>query len=126
MRHLTDLALVVGATLRATRFITTDSLGYWSIVRPARRWAHGHDDPTRTGDDAPDPDAGWRSKLVSGLDCPFCVGYWLGAATLGSYWLARRSPGTLAAWRAVASTLALNYLTGHVSARIEEISHDDE
>lgn len=119
-----DLVLTVGAALRLTRFVTTDALGYWSIVRPAQRWAARHEsnaDPTASDPQEVNPDDGARSKLVSGLDCPFCVGYWIGALVVGSHYLAKRHPSTLSLWRGVASTLALNYATGHISARIEDM-----
>lgn len=141
MAPLRDLALVVGATARVTRFFTSDTLGYWLAVEPARRWANFHErslehpdgQPTlEWGQNArtvearehtlrmePDPDNGWRSKLVSGLDCPHCVGTWVGYAAIGSYLFARRWPATLAVWRFLAAGLGLNYVTGHVSSRID-------
>ena len=141
MAHFPDLALVVGATARMTRFITTDTLGGWLLYDPAVRWANFHErslehpdgQPTnvwkqnaRTAEARehtlnlePDPDKGWRSKLVTGLTCPFCAGTWIGFAAIGSYRIARRRPATLAAWRFVASGLSLNYLVGHVASRID-------
>src|SRR5690606_39896638 len=65
------------------------------------------------------PDHGWRSKLVSGLDCPFCVGTWVGFAAIGSYLIARRRPAPLAVWRFLAAGLGMNYMVGHVCSRID-------
>jgi Protein of unknown function (DUF1360) len=112
---LTDLALLLGSTARLTRLVTTDDLGEWYVKFPALKWASQR---------APAAgEANWwrmsRENLVSGLDCPFCVGYWLGAANLVAYALTRRSPVLARAWRFGAATLALNYVTAHVSARLD-------
>lgn len=143
------LALVALATARLTRFVTTDWLGEWWLVRPAKRWAHRHETPVttsaeqRTGEsdeafsrrssreheqeiervfaeDDPDPRNGWRSKLVHGLDCPFCVGFWIGGAVLVAEAVTRRAPRLRKAWTLTAGALALNYLVGHISSRIDQ------
>lgn len=68
----------------------------------------------------PNPANGWRSKLVSGLDCPFCVGFWIGALVLLGELIAGRSPRWLrGAWSFGLGALGLNYLVGHVSKRID-------
>lgn len=131
--------LVVALTaLRLTRFITSDFLGEWTIVGPAKRWAWrearvecDHDgwyeeqealrasvikaDPVPT----PDPAWGWRSKLVKGLDCPYCVGFWLGALVLLGEAIAPRIPVVRHLWRFVTAALALNYAVGHISAKVD-------
>lgn len=109
--HATDLALVAGATLRLTRLIATDDAG--KVIRdPARWWATP---PEHTGF----PEAyEWRSTLVDGLECPFCVGYWLGAGVLISWAVAQRHPLTYKAWRLAAASLALNELVGHAAIRL--------
>lgn len=61
----------------------------------------------------------WQAKLASGLECPFCAGFWVGAAVLGSLLVARRFPTLLPVWRFAAGTLALNYCTAHVSSRLD-------
>lgn len=115
-----------------TRFFTTDTLGGWLVTDPAQKWAQRHEAPAREQTQmvggrlervaVPDefsPDHGWRSKLVSGLDCPYCVGTWVGFAAIGSYLIARRWPATLAVWRFLAAGLGMNYVVGHVSSRID-------
>lgn len=124
------LALLALATARLTRFVTTDWLGEWWLVRPAKRWAVRREPPaTRAptlapyvaADDAePAPDNGWRSKLVHGLDCPFCVGFWIGGAVLVGEAATRRAPRLRGAWTLALGALALNYLVGHVSSRIDQ------
>lgn len=121
------IVLLILATLRMTRFVTSDYLGEWTLVRRAKAWAVFHD----TQDGNPPPigieegvdlhSGGWRSKLVSGLDCPFCVGFWIGALVLLIEW-ATRLPGLRWArplWTAVLAVFALNEVVGHVSSRID-------
>lgn len=119
------------AALRLTRFVTSDFLGEWTIAGPAKRWAHGYESSPaevaavnqaeRDGNPVPTPrpENGWRSKLVKGLDCPFCVGFWLGCLVLLAEVVAPRIPVVHHLWRFAAGALALNYVTGHVSARID-------
>ena len=123
-----NYVLVILGTLRLTRFVTTDWLGHWWIVRPARAWALRAREDYRAADD---PDMVWaeldptyevgRVRLVKGLDCPFCVGFWIGAVVLASMMIVTRLvPPLLPLWRFALGTLALNYLVGHVSSRIED------
>lgn len=114
------------AALRLTRFVTSDFLGEWWIAGPAKRWAwrNGTDgyspsEIARSPAPTPRPENGWRSKLVKGLDCPFCVGFWLGVLVLLAEVVAPRIPVVRPLWRFAAGALALNYVTGHVSARID-------
>ncbi len=129
--------LLLLATARATRFLTSDSLGHWTLVAPARRWAnlrerpvadapHGTQPPSMTDEEFEEawlteetnPDLGWRSKLVKGLDCPFCVGFWIGGAILLGEATIGRSP-LRPLWRFGMAALGLNYLVGHISSRID-------
>ena len=143
---LTDLALVFGATVRLSRFVTTDSLGDWYIVQPAKLWAEVHETSHRQawsktissfsgadtdrkttafldhkvaqlGDE--DEPMSWQAKLVEGLECPACVGFWIGAGVVGSYLVAQRDPRLLRAWRVGAGIFGLNYAVFHVSSRID-------
>lgn len=141
-----DLLLILLTTLRLTRFITTDSLGGWLIADPAHRWADDHEASLRLArertiwkmrkehpemppaaaerltrlestleDDEP---ISWQARLVSGLECPYCVGFWIGVGVIGSYIFARRT-GSMKAWRIANSAFALNYIVGATSARID-------
>lgn len=126
-----DAALTAGAALRVTRFATTDVLGGWVLADPAKRWAERRD-PRPTGPHASHPfgyaapPRAWRHRLVSALDCPFCVGTQatlvIGAAlaltSRRSGRLSRRSP-LGRALRAGAATLGAAYAVGHVSHRID-------
>ena len=120
-----DAALTVGAALRVTRFASTDVLGGWVLSDPLHRWADRREFGHPFGYLAP-PEA-WRHRLVSALDCPYCVGTQatiaIGAA------LALTSPGRGGrlsrtsplgrALRAGAATLAAAYVVGHVSYRLD-------
>lgn len=124
-----DAALTAGAALRVTRFATTDVLGGWVLADPLKRWAsrrEPHDPPHPFGYAA--PARAWRHRLVSALDCPYCVGTQatlaIGAAlALTSHASptarhGRRSP-LGRALRAGAATLAAAYVVGHVSYRLD-------
>lgn len=138
------------AVLRLTRFVTSDWLGEWWLVAPAKRWAADAELDYRTAvhtttqefrkiplSEIADPamfdrivaereatltsDAplSWQARLVKGLDCPFCVGFWLGAAVLLGSLTVGRAPLLGQVWRFVLTALGLNYVVGHVSARLD-------
>jgi len=113
--------LIVSATARAIRLVTEDDLGYWWIGRPVKRWANRWDRPRwdgggyvgRVKDEDPDPDLGWRSKLASGIDCMYCVGFWVGVLILIGETLTATKAFRWARplWTAVLTALALNMAT---------------
>lgn len=142
--NLSRLALVAIATARLTRFITTDHLGEWWIVGPLKRWAWRREHQgylsancdqegwyeeqeerrraTIEHDPVPTPPTrrgAWRSKLVKGLDCPFCVGFWIGALVLLGEVATHRWRPLRAVWTFALGALGLNYAVGHVSSRID-------
>lgn len=122
-----DAALTAGAALRVTRFATTDVLGGWILADPLKRWAsrrEPHDPPHQFGYAAP-PQA-WRHRLVSALDCPYCVGTQATIAIGTALALTSSRSGLLSrtaplgrALRAGAATLAAAYVVGHVSYRLD-------
>lgn len=116
-----DAALTAGAALRVTRFATTDVLGGWVLSDPLHQWADRREPGQPFGYLAP-PSAPLH-RLVSALDCPFCVGTQsalaIGAAlALTSSRTRRRSP-LGRALRAACATLGAAYVVGHVSHRID-------
>ena len=115
------LALVVLGTARLIRFVTEDSLGYWWVVQPVRRWANRHEDGGEDDDD-PNPEAGWRSKVASGIDCRWCVGFWIGALVLVGEVTLGRIPGVRQVWRFGLATLALNSVANGVGKGIHTLS----
>ena len=119
-----DALLTAGAALRVTRFATTDVLGGWVLADPLKRWASSkepHDPPHPFGYAA--PSSAPRHRLVSALDCPFCVGtqatlaIGLGMALTSPR--SRRRSGLGRALRAACATLGAAYVVGHVSHRID-------
>lgn len=129
------------AVARATRFVTTDKLGEWLVTGPLVRWAW-RKEGSRVVDaeelqlivnwrpgmpplPLPDPGLGWRSKLVNGADCPFCWGFWIALVGVAlelaiPHSTASRSGQALrGAWKAGKAAFALNYVTGHVSKRLD-------
>ena len=126
LERLAWIGVAALATARLTRFFTSDKLGEWLIVGRVKRWASQIESPTTPpalGEvdpyPTPEPRWGWRSKLVSGLDCPYCVGFWLGALVLAVLPL-RRVPVLGALIRFGIGAFALNYVVAHMSARIDE------
>lgn len=116
-----DAALTAGAALRVTRFATTDVLGGWALSDPLHRLADRLEPGQPFGYRA--PASAPLHRLVSALDCPFCVGTQaalvIGAALAATSSRARRrsSAGRLA--RAACAALAAAYVVGHVSHRID-------
>jgi hypothetical protein len=118
-----DTALAAGAALRITRFATTDVLGGWVLADPLKRWAASRDPRLPDGSPSPfgyaAPSQAWRHRLVSSLDCPYCVGT---QATLAIAAALRALPphttaGRLA--RTACAALAASYVVGHVSYRLD-------
>lgn len=120
-----DAVLLTGAALRVTRFATADVLGGWVLADPLKRWAKKHEPGQPFGYLAP-PQA-WRHRLVSALDCPYCVGTQATIAIGAALALtSSASPGPRSrrsplgrALRAAAATLGAAYVVGHVSHRID-------
>lgn len=143
-------ALLVLATARLTRLVTTDWLGEWALVRPAKRWAIEHETHAleqvgqqlarglgfeytgRTPEAVqafeleqynPSDPMTWQAKLVKGLDCPFCVGFWIGGAVLAADAVLssskRRGRPADKLWALSIGALALNYVVGHLSSRVD-------
>lgn len=139
--------LVLFATLRLTRLVTTDSLGDWWIRKPLGRWAANHERMTRAAREhtiitmlTEHPDmtdearryledlaeeldtedwVSWQGRLISGLYCPYCVGFWIGAAMviLTVVLMPLATLGTL--WLVALSILSLSYVVGHLSAQLD-------
>lgn len=131
------LGVAALATARLTRFFTSDKLGEWLIVGRVKRWAARREVPADLAADlerrfeeevsqgravaSPPARWGWRSKLVSGLDCAACIGFWLGALVLlGEVIVKTRAfRWVRPIWRFALGAFALNYVVFHVSSRID-------
>lgn len=119
-----DAVLTASAALRVTRFATTDVLGGWVLSDPLHRLADRLEPGQPFGYLA--PRTAPLHRLVSALDCPFCVGTQatlaIGAAlALTASRTGRRSRTSPLgrALRAGAATLGAAYVVGHVSHRID-------
>jgi len=109
---LLDLLLVLLATARLTRLVVGDDLGEWYVRAPAGAWAvRGKTPESRHR----------RLNYVGGLSCPFCVGFWIGAAVLITLWLAGGPGHAWEPWRWVAGAFAINYVTAHLGARLGDV-----
>ena len=128
--------LVALANLRMTRFFTTDWLGEWLIVGPAKRWALKYESAAidaeadrlelaHPSDILPpyDPQNPFsvQAKLVKVFDCPFCIGFWIGFLLLPVTALVIISDSSVAqtAWALFLAPWALNYIVGHISRKID-------
>ena len=99
-----NILLLILASLRVTRLIIVDSLGLWWVVTPAIRKSAG----TRF------------EKYVEGLlTCPYCLGFWICLAGVGSLMLAGGPADAATWWTVLAGTFALSYIVGHVVAWLD-------
>lgn len=105
-----DLTVILLASLRLTRLVTTDTIGR-KALRPVEDWFYDH---LRQRD--------WW--VVSLTTCAHCIGFWITGLVILSWWLASADSGPLTAWRLIAGTFALSYVVGHFSARLD--AYDDE
>lgn len=105
-----DLTLLLLATCRVTRLVTTDNVpGQWWLYSPLYKKAYGQRDRMTPK---------W-AKYIEGLTCPFCVGFWIGLVALLLVALLG-GPGDLPVWfRYLMGAFALNYLVGHISGRMD-------
>lgn len=103
---LFDGALIVGATLRLIRLLIIDDLGYYAFTLPTYRTL------VRLLPDT-------KRWVADGLTCPFCIGFWLGALTVVSYWLVNSHDTATLVWRLTAGALTLNWVAGHVFDRVD-------
>lgn len=135
----TDTARVALAAARLTRAIVADDVpGQWWIKDPideamrryrAKRTTHV---PKPTHTLVPSVeffDEPWWWKYRDGLDCPWCVGFWIGAGVL----LAEHTVGgdsapapLRAAWRFVTAALALNAVVAPVGSYLGIFDNGDE
>lgn len=123
------------AALRATRFVTSDWLGEWLFVGKARAWGARHEERARRAkyDRTPGPKPPYeatalandpeprtpQARLVKGLDCPFCVGFWITGAAILLAAAANRGERRRKAFQVIAGAVGANYITGHISSRID-------
>jgi hypothetical protein len=109
-----DMALLLGGSLRLVRLAIMDDLGRRALL-PLEE---------RLRDRLPEE----RQWIADGFTCPFCIGFWIGAVLLGTYWFAGYvSPEwMMVPWRLIMGSLALNYVVGHLVATLDIYDGDEE
>lgn len=110
--RLPDIPLAILASARLSRLVVTDDLGKWWVKEPVDR---AMDLAAETMEVEP-----WWWRYRSGLDCPWCVGFWLGGLLLLGHLLLPRT-----VWRGVAGALALNYASTHLGSRLGDYGTDN-
>lgn len=97
------------ATLRLTRFVTTDKLGDWWIVQPAKQWAYSRERPEHEG---------WRTKIAEATECKWCVGFWIGVLVMLGQIIAPRIPVVRHVWQFTLMALSLNVVANAVGEKL--------
>ncbi len=90
-----DLAVLAGATFKASRIVTSDEV--MSFVRDPFVKGEAHD-----GDEEPIEDGGLRQAIGELVTCSRCIGAWAGAGLVSAHTLAPRT-GRLLTWSLAAS-----------------------
>jgi hypothetical protein len=101
--------------MRLTRLITNDDLGQWWVKDPLDAWMHQHpalECGARTPDRYETVEAMSVGRMryhryLAGLECPHCVGTWVGFGVLAAT-LATRRTRLAGPWRFVMAGLSLN------------------
>lgn len=116
----TSVVLAVLASARLTRFVVRDDLAKWWIKDPIDRamdeYAAG--ELLEADQQGREPVEPWWWKYRSGLDCPWCVGFWVSLGVAGVAGM-RYPPIRLGL-----AGMAINYLTVHAGERLGD--YDDE
>ena len=108
-------ALLTLAAARLTRLVVWDEIADWwlkdPIDRAAEQW-YEHES-ARLGHE---PEQPWWWKYRSGLDCQWCIGFWLGAGVLALDAAAGEHP----VWRLTRDALAMNMVVAPVLRALED------
>lgn len=114
------LLIAVTTTLtaaRLTRLVTTDKLGKWLIQEPVDMLmgAYYEEALQEAKEHGTEPVEPWWWKYRSGLECQWCVGFWL---TLGAVAVERGTRNSTPLIRkpieVFGTALALNYLSASI------------
>lgn len=104
--HVLDVLLALGMTMRLTRVVTTDSIGEWYLRAPLLKRIGARKRP-------------YLFNFVETLlECPFCIGFWIGCGVLLSLWAAGGPGAAWEPWRWTAGALTMNYIAAHVGGRL--------
>lgn len=113
MYYALDILLLLGLTLRLSRLATTDTITEWYVHEPLRNRAF-----SSIHDDEDDPRT-FAQRMFTGLLCPFCIGFWIAIATTLSLYAVGGVGDAQEWWRWTAGAFTLNYIAGHLSARLD-------
>lgn len=125
-----DALLAAGLGARLTRFVVIEELSGWLIRDPAHSWADRHTPPLPEFDEPRSyvvqvGNDDWRHRLVSGLDCPFCVGTWVHLWSQAIDALVPRTGPLRTAWRVLAISQTAAYVLGHLGSRLGDAGYDE-
>lgn len=107
------LLLALGATARLTRLVTTDTLterpraALLALIAQPRRIRRS----VGPGVVIPPPTR-LRAALVTLLQCPWCISFWIACAVLAAAHAATLHPWAHTATALLAAALTLSYFTG--------------
>lgn len=99
-----DIALILGASARLSRLVIVDDAGFYLFRKPAATKIKN----TKV-----------REVVLDGLDCPFCIGFWLALLVVTSYFVATKTK-TLWIWRILFGSLAANYAAAHLGIALKD------
>lgn len=110
---LLDGAILTVATLRLVRLFIADDLGRRMLIPLETRLR------ARLSDG--------KQWVADGFTCPFCIGMWIGLASVLLWYGADGAGGwLLVAWRIVFGALALNYVVAHLAVRLDIYDDQDD
>lgn len=116
-----DVLLALGFTLRLIQLVTRDDIAVWWVHQPLLRlgqrkgtWNEMH---TPLGLERVFEFPRWF-KYAQGLECMWCVGFWLGALVLLSLKIAGGPGHAWEIWRWTAGAFALNYVAAVLQMRL--------
>lgn len=124
--RLSDVAIAALATARLTRFVVRDDLGKWWIKDPIDRAMdrYAEREVARAEKEGRDVLVPRWWKYRSGLDCPWCAGFWIALGVLATM---RPAPtAQVPIVRLGMQGLAMNYLTTQVGDRLGDYDDGDD
>lgn len=120
--RMMDGALVLLGAARLTRFVVRDDLAKWWIHEPIDRAmdAYAEREMWAAANVGQEPREPWWWKYRSGLNCPWCVGFWISLGAVAA--MRWRIPGV----RLGMAGLAVNYLATHAGELLGDYEDDTE
>lgn len=128
------LALLLLATARVIRLVVVDDLGALLVREPVERWQNrmaarwwAGRTPEQIAQAEERRTVPARVRLLDMVGCPWCIGFWIGAAMIALWQGALvLAGGWEIAWTAVCGALALNYVVAHLMGALGDFDGDDD